>query len=124
MLWSLVVLAPFSMLMSDLPRAWACPLAIAALALGVSEARRHGRLQPRALVIPVGRGQPTCDGQPMQALKFQWRGPLAFLDWRDPNGRTQRLAFWPDTLPTASRRELRLATMRIEPAREAASMAR
>ncbi|MDI1253552.1 hypothetical protein [Thermomonas sp.] len=124
LLWSLALLAPFSLLVSDLPRGWAWPLAIAAALLGVFDARRHARLRPCVLVIPIGRGQPTCDGQPMQALKVEWRGSLAFLRWREPDGRIRRLVFWPDILPSTSRRELRLATMRVEPARETASVAR
>ncbi len=123
MLWSLAWLAPLSLLMSDLPRAWAWPLAWGAASLGVFEAVRHRTGPPCALVIPVGHGQPTCAGQPMQSLKISWRGPLAFLRWRDPCGRIRRLSFWPDTLPTVSRRELRLAAMRIESARVSASMA-
>ncbi|MGV8922137.1 MAG: hypothetical protein ACOH1L_02160 [Thermomonas sp.] len=123
MLWSLAWLAPLSLLMSDLSRTWAWPLAIVVAALGVFEAVRHRARRPCTLVIPIGHGQPTCDGLPMLALKIEWRGPLAFLHWRDPHGRTKRLAFWPDTLPSASRRELRLAAMRIEPARLATSMA-
>ena len=123
MLWLLAWLAPFSLLMSDLPRAWAWPLAFVVFAFGIFEAVRHRAQWPCALVIPIGHGQPTCDGQPMQSLKIGWRGPLAFLRWRDPSGRIRRLSFWPDTLPSASRRELRLAAMRIEPAREPASMA-
>ncbi len=119
-----MLLAPFSLLMSDLPRSFAWPLAIAALVLGVFDARRHRRPQPCALVIPAGPGQPTCNGQPMHRLKVEWRGPLAFLRWRDPGGRIRRLAFWPDNLPAASRRELRLAALRMQCARETASMAR
>ena len=123
MLWSLSLLAPCSLLMSDLPRIFAWPLALAAAAFGVFDARRHNRLRPCALVIPIGHGQPTCDGQPMKSFKIAWRGPLAFLRWRDPEGRLRSLSFWPDTLASAARRELRLAAMRIEPAREPASMA-
>jgi len=123
MLWSLAWMAPFSLLMSDLPRAWAWPLALVVAARGVFEAVRHRAQQPCVLVIHIGHGQPTCDGQPMRSLKIEWRGPLAFLRWLDQQGRTQRLVFWPDTLPSATRRELRLAAMRIEPAREPASMA-
>ena len=122
-IWLLSLLAPFSLLMSDLPRTWAWPLALLVAAFGIFDARRYGRQQRCTLVIPIGQGQRTCDCLPMLALKIEWRGPLAFLHWRDPHGRTKRLAFWPDTLPSASRRELRLAAMRIEPARLATSMA-
>ena len=124
MLWSLVLLAPFSFLMSDLPRTWAWPLALLVAAYGGFDARRQGRLQRCALVIPIGRGQPTCDGQPMLALRIEWRGPLAFLRWRTQEGRIRRLSLWPDTLPSTSRRELRLAAMRMEPALELTSVAR
>ncbi len=124
MLWLMALLAPFSLLMSDLPRAWAWPLALATCAWGVLDAVRYRKLPSCALVTPGGCGQPTCNGLPMQGLKIAWRGPLAFLRWRDPQGRVRRLMFWPDTLPPISRRELRLAAMCMQPAPEAASMAR
>ena len=124
MLWLLAWLAPFSLVMSDLPVAWAWAMAVCAGLLGVFHVVRYRVRAACGLVIPGGYGQPTCDGQPMLSLKIEWRGPLAFLRWRDPQGRTHRLAFWPDTLPSASRRELRLAAMRLEPARESASVAR
>ena len=123
MVWSMSLLAPFSLLMSDLPRTWAWPLALLVAAFGIFDARRYGRQQRCTLVIPIGQGQRTCDCLPMLALKIEWRGPLAFLRWRDPNGSTQRLVFWPDTLPSTSRRELRLAAMRMEPASQPTSMA-
>lgn len=124
MLWLLALLAPVSLLISDLPGALAWPLALLLAANGIFNAWRQGRLQPRVLVIPVGHGQPTCDGQPMLALKIEWRGPLAFLRWRTPEGRIRRVSFWPDTLPSMERRELRLAAMRMEPALDLTSVAR
>jgi toxin CptA len=54
---------------------------------------------------------------------LQWRGPLAFLRWRDSDGRMHRLAWWPDVLPVAARRELRLAALDGAGAVPAASMA-
>ncbi|MEE7566640.1 hypothetical protein HH297_09445, partial [Xanthomonas sp. Kuri4-3] len=45
---------------------------------------------------------------PVAAFRVEWRGPLAQLSWRDGR-RRERLLFWPDTLPPAQRRELRLA---------------
>lgn len=124
MLWALALLAPFSILMSDMPRAFAWPLAAVIALVGILDARRHGRAGSLALLIPAGRGQPTCNGQPMKDLAVAWRGPLAFLRWRDPDGHVRRLAFWPDTLPSKSRRELRLAAMRLQSARDDASVAR
>ncbi len=123
MLGALSLLAPFSLLASDMPRAFAWPLAALVAVVGIVDAGRHARAPRAALVIPGGHGQPTCDGQPMQALDIAWRGPLAFLRWRDPAGQARRLVFWPDTLPAASRRELRLAAMRMQPARDGASVA-
>ena len=59
----------------------------------------------------------------MASLHVRWRGPLAFLRRRDPDGRVQRLVFWPDTLPVAARRELKLAMQRRESAAGSTSMA-
>ncbi len=123
MLWVLALFSPISILMSDMPRAIGWPLALGVAGIGIVNAWRHGRARRLALVMPVGHGPSTCDGRPMQAIQFQWRGPLAFLRWRDPAGRTQRLVFCPDTLPAASRRELRLAAMRMQPARDGVSVA-
>jgi toxin CptA len=63
------------------------------------------------------------DGQPLDKAEVQWRGPLAFLVWWDRQGRPQRLSWWPDTLPAASRRELRLAAGSLEAARGHRQMA-
>jgi toxin CptA len=59
----------------------------------------------------------------MASLRVRWRGPLAFLRWRDPDGRARRLVFWPDTLPAAARGELKLALQQREAAGGGASMA-
>ena len=123
MSWSLVLLAPLSLLASDLPRAWASPAAVLALAWAAFDANRHRLRPPRGLLIPAGRGQAQCDGVAIADLQVAWRGPLAFLRWRDADGSVQRVSLWPDTLDTASRRELRLALMRMQSARDAASMA-
>ncbi|MEO6228107.1 MAG: hypothetical protein ABIO61_09695 [Thermomonas sp.] len=123
-LWALALGAPFSLLMSDMPRAFAWPLALAVATFGIVDAMRYGRASRIALVIPVGHGQASCDGQPVQDLEVAWRGPLAFLRWRDADGHVQRVGFWPDTLPPVPRRELRLAALRLQSARKAPSMAR
>jgi toxin CptA len=51
---------------------------------------------------------PEVDGIVLQAAQVHWRGPLAFLQGRDADGRVLRCAWWPDTLPRSVRRELRL----------------
>ncbi|MBD9469221.1 hypothetical protein [Pseudoxanthomonas sp. PXM01] len=104
------VLAATSVLTSEMPRLFAWPAAIAALAHGVWRARTEGRRHPQAFWFPGNGRPPTVDGRPMVDARLHWRGPLAFLRWRDQaGGRWRRAAWWPDTLPAAQRRELRLA---------------
>lgn len=122
-LLALALLAPFSLLASDLPPIVAWPLALLAGAWGIREVRRHVLQPPRALVIPGGLGEARCDEMPMASLRVRWRGPLGFLCWRDPDGRTRRLVLWPDILPAAARRELKLAMQQRETAGGGASMA-
>ncbi|KGO97621.1 hypothetical protein N791_09275, partial [Lysobacter defluvii IMMIB APB-9 = DSM 18482] len=43
------------------------------------------------------------------AVAVEWRGPLAFLRWRDAAGRVHRRTWWPDVLRPRDRRRLRLA---------------
>ena len=67
---------------------------------------------PRPHFIKVFPGNELAamrEGQPIHEVQLQWRGPLAFLCWRDRAGQRQRLVWWPDTLPATRRRELRLA---------------
>ena len=123
LLFALALLAPSCLIQSDLPRAWAWPLAGIAAWVGLRDARRYLRMQPRSLLVPAGRGVATCDGQCIRLLRLRWRGPLAFLDWRDAAGRRHRIALWPDTLDRAVRRELELAMQRREAAAGGATMA-
>jgi len=122
-LWLLTVLAPFCLLASDLPRAWAWPLAVIAGLVGVRDALRYRHHSPRQLVIPAGRGAPTCDAERIECLQVHWRGPLAFLRWRDGGGRTRRIVFAPDMMPAPARRELKLAMQRREAAAGSPSVA-
>ena len=101
------VLAAASIMASDLPSAGAWPLALAALAYGEWHARGYRGQPSRRLWWVAGR-TPEIDGAPLQDARLHWRGPLAFLQGRDDDGRWLRLAWWPDTLSAASRRELRL----------------
>ena len=108
-LLSLGLLAAFSVLASEMPRWSAWPLALVTLAWGAWQAWRQAHLPPQSFVFTGNELAATCEGQPIHDLQLQWRGPLAFLAWRDREGRRQRLAWWPDTLQPAKRRELRLA---------------
>ncbi|MGH8031404.1 MAG: hypothetical protein ACREO8_03325 [Luteimonas sp.] len=124
-LLTLGVLAAFAVVASEMPRLAAWPLALAALAYGIAIAGRERARPAVALVIAAGDEViSTIDGRPAEDLQLRWRGPLAVLRWRDDMGRTRRLAFWPDVLPAASRRELRLAAAAASAARSPASMAR
>ena len=59
----------------------------------------------------------------MSDLIVQWRGPLSFLHWLDPQGLPRRMHGWPDSLPAPERRELRLAMIARTAALPAGSMA-
>ena len=122
-LWSLALLAPFCLLASDLSRGWAWPLAVIAVVIGIRDAWRYRRQPTRQWVIPAGRGAPTCDAGRIDHLLVHWRGPLAFMRWRDGEGRTRRVVFAPDTLSGPARRELKLAMQRREAAAGSPSMA-
>jgi len=101
------VLAALSALASEMPRVVAWPVGLLAIAHGEWLARRYRTLPVRRLWWLAGR-LPELDGVPLQKAALHWRGPFAFLAWRDADGRTQRMAWWPDTLPRTARRELRL----------------
>jgi toxin CptA len=101
------LLAGLSTLASEMPRALAWAMAMLAMAYAGWLARRYRRLAPRRLAWLAGR-PPELDGTALQQATLEWRGPLAFLRWRDAEDRARRLAWWPDTLPRAARRELRL----------------
>ena len=108
-LLGLGALAAFSVLVSEMPRWAAWPLALGAFAWGVRQAWKQAQLPLYSFVFPGSELAATRDGQPIHDLQLQWRGPLAFLSWSDRGGQRQRLVWWPDTLPPVHRRELRLA---------------
>jgi toxin CptA len=119
---ALGLLAGLSTLVSDLPRACAWPAALLAPAWGAWLARREGRRQAVRLFWRADGGL-FVDGERARCATVQWRGPIAFLAWDAADGRRRRLALWPDTLPAARRRELRLAAAASEAAHPRARMA-
>jgi toxin CptA len=105
----LSMLAPFAVLASEMPRVAAWPLAGVAAFVGLRAARRETRKPRHHLEVPArGQGRALLDGTPLAEATLSWRGPLAFLRWRDEAGRGGRLSWWPDTLPPAQRRVLKL----------------
>lgn len=107
-LLGLAALAAVSIVNCDLAPRLAWPLGAYVLVLGLLQARAESRRPVRKLVIPPPPGAPCVDGGPVQQIALLERGPLLVLRWR-LGKRCQQLLFWPDTLPRAQRRELRLA---------------
>jgi len=101
------LLTSSAVLASDMPRALAWPLAPGALVHGLWLARRELRRPTRDWVLPAV-GLPTLDNEAMAQVEVRWRGPIAFLAWRAPDGHRRHLQWWPDVLPPSRRRELRL----------------
>ena len=101
------VLAAFAVLTAELSRAFAWPLALGAWGYGTWQARRQARTPMQHFVWSLG--QVARDGERIRDVAVQWRGPLAFMRWRDGAGRLRHCSWWPDTLSAAQRRELRLA---------------
>ncbi|HVI60064.1 MAG TPA: hypothetical protein VM619_14485 [Luteimonas sp.] len=116
-------LAGFATLASEMPRAAAWPLALAAIAHGAWLGLREARAAPGEIVVATGGAAGTVDGRAVEALRVRWRGPIAFVQWREADGRRGGHVFWPDTLPAPRRRELRLAAPVPAAAGEPASMA-
>ncbi|MGX9719882.1 hypothetical protein [Stenotrophomonas acidaminiphila] len=102
------LLAAVALLNCELQRPLAWPAALLAACGGLRMARRGLRQPVRQLRVPAAPAPPSVDGIAVDALELLERGPLLVLRWREGNRRGQ-LLFWPDTLPRARRRELRLA---------------
>jgi len=119
---ALGLLGGLSLLASDLPSAIAWPAALAAAGWGAWLARCESRRE-RLSVHWRADGALLVAGERVEAAELQWRGPLAFLAWNDAKGIRHRLAWWPDTLPQAQRRELRLAAAAADAAHSRARMA-
>ncbi len=117
----LTVLAVFSVLASEMPRWPASGLCLLVLGHGGWLLRREWRGPRTELIFRSGRL--TVDGVGVAQAGVQWRGPLVFVSWRDGAGHVRRLSWWPDTLPAACRRELRLAGPLAAAARGRGSMA-
>ena len=117
------ILAAFSILASEMPRLAAWPLALSALACGMWRAWRESGSPVREFFFPGNDLPVMLDGAPIESVEVQWRGSLAFIFWKERDGRCRRLSWWPDTLPAARRRELRLAAGSLEAARDRQTMA-
>ena len=95
-------------LFERLPTPWGLASGFVAMAVTWLEAWRYARRPGRMFVIPADEGPAQVDDAPVEDLQMRRRGPLVQLAWRQQGRRHWRL-FWPDTLPQAQARELRLA---------------
>lgn len=105
------LLAAASLLVSGLPWLPAAACAVAAVAWGVVLALRERRRPSVALVL-AGQGvlvrPPGSRAELLVDPQWQLRGPLAVLRARDQRGCRRSYSWWPDTLPPAARRQLRM----------------
>lgn len=108
MLSALTICAVISVHAIEMPDMVAWPISVLILAYGGLLVRRECR-RPRRMFLFRADGSIEVDGRAVEKAHVAWRGVLAFVDWTDGAGRRQRLSWWPDTLPAACRRELRLA---------------
>ena len=117
------ILAAFSILASEMPRLAAWPLSLSALAFGLWRAWRESGSPACEFFFPGNDLAVMLDGVPIDLVEVQWRGLLAFVRWQGRDGRSRHLSWWPDTLPAARRRELRLAAGSPAASRHATSVA-
>ena len=122
-LLALGVLAALSVIASEMPRLAAWPLALAAAVYAFWMARRELIRPRRSLIVWLDDSRASLDGASLTGFGVHWRGPLALLHWRDPQGQRMHLHCWPDTLAAGHRRELRLAMIARPSAPGAPSMA-
>jgi len=105
----LALLGAFSLLNCDLPTSLAWPAAGIAVVLGGWSLRQSGKRPPREFLIAPDLNACRLNGTPLSHLDLRWRGPLLFVRWKHlTQRRWQHAVFWPDTLPAAKRRELKL----------------
>src|SRR3546814_17355461 len=92
-----------------MPRIAAWPLALSALAHGGWLAWREARAARGELVIAGEGGRASVDGRAVDDLSVRWRGPTAFVEWRDGDGCRRRHVFFPHPPPPARRLYLQTA---------------
>lgn len=117
------VLAAASVLLSGMSMSAAWLLATAVLIHALCLASREAKRPVRTLVFPGNDLPVMVDGMPVEQVEVQWRGPLAFVSWKERDGRRLRLSWWPDTLLPTRRRELRLAANATDTAPHRSAMA-
>ena len=111
----LALLASLSLFLSALPPV-ACGLGTLAIVVSACSAIRRQAIRPVQVLRIAGDGSWAvllCAGQPPRLFpktRLGIRGPMAVLRAWDTEGRSFQCNWWPDTLPAAARRQLRLAS--------------
>ncbi|OGT59148.1 MAG: hypothetical protein A3E01_20175 [Gammaproteobacteria bacterium RIFCSPHIGHO2_12_FULL_63_22] len=111
----LALLAILSLFLSALPQV-ACWLGVLAIVVPAWIAIRRLASRPAQVLRIAGDGSWAvllCVGRPPRLFskaRLGIRGPMAFLQASDGAGRPIQWNWWPDTLPAAARRQLRLAS--------------
>ncbi|MBP6597405.1 MAG: hypothetical protein KA196_07800 [Arenimonas sp.] len=109
----LALLSAASLWLSGAPAALKWLGGSLALGHGLRLARRERRRPALSLAWAGGAAPATLSGGgfrlDLAGVRVQQRGGMAVLWGRDSRHRCHRLVWWPDTLPPAARRQLRLA---------------
>jgi toxin CptA len=110
----LALLAAAAVMASAVPGPLDVPLAGGALLRGLWLARGAAARPPCVFEWP-GAGAPPRMWMPdrvttLRDVRLEWRGPLVRLQARDRRGRPVGAVWWPDTLPSHARRQLRLVS--------------
>ena len=112
---ALALLAGISLFLSALPRL-ACGLGAVAILVSAFISIRRMATRPAQVLRIAGDGSWAvllCVGRPprlFSRVRLGLRGPMACLQAADAAGRSVQWNWWPDTLPAAARRQLRLAS--------------
>ena len=106
------LLTALSLALSALPISMAIALGVGAMVYSTFLIRQELQQEPFVLVWAGGESAGVLNfasrTQSLSGPSLSFRGPLVSLRGLDDSGRRQRYMWWPDTLPSAARRQLRL----------------
>jgi toxin CptA len=107
------LLALLSLRLSGVPTSVAGVLAICVVIYCAVSIQRELKREPFTFIWAGGDAAAVLNfgdrQQVLSGLSLSMRGPLATIRGRDADDRHRTYLWWPDTLPSAARRQLRLA---------------
>jgi len=107
------LLALLSLRLSALPPPLAVALAICVVIYSAVSIQRELKREPFTFIWAGGDAVAVLNfgdsQQVLSGLSLSMRGPLATIRGRDEDDRHRTYLWWPETLPSAARRQLRLA---------------